>query len=201
VRANDAKFAKRVEEFVQIILDGAEAHDLRLYVSEMQAEPDSPWALAEGEKPLSDRQIRRYAAKAEEVIAASCRTSRKRLVRRHLARRRNLYAKAVNSGDLRTALASLSDEAKLLGLYDPPPAPKPRGDPPITPAAVVALLAARLASIDQAKLPPGEHARLTAMLAEALLRAVGAADLEKQVTELAARVEALAGKGVQRRGK
>jgi hypothetical protein len=191
LRATDAKIAKRIEELVQVILDGAEAHDLRLYVSEREAEPDSPWALAEGAKPLSDRQIRRYAARAEEVIAESCRTSRKRLVRRHLARRRNLYAKAVSAGDLRTALASLSDEAKLLGLYDPPPAPAPKGDPPTSPSAVVALLAARLASIDQAKMPPGEHARVTTTLADALLRAVGAAEFEQHLATLAGRVEAL----------
>jgi hypothetical protein len=42
---------------------------------------------------------------------------RDQLIRRHLAQRRNLYAKAVLAGDLRTALACVQDEAKLEGLY------------------------------------------------------------------------------------
>src|SRR5687767_6845471 len=93
----------RVEEFVRILLDGAEPFDLRPYVAEMEAKEGSPWHRGPGEKPLSDRQIRRYAAAADKVIAETCRTSRKRLLRRHLARRRNLYAKSVNAGDTRTA--------------------------------------------------------------------------------------------------
>jgi hypothetical protein len=202
VKPTKATIAKRVEEFVQIVLDGAEPHDLRLYVSERQADADSPWARPEGKRPLSDRQIRRYAARAEGVIAESCRTSRKKLLRRHLARRRNLYAKAVSAGDIRTALACLADEARLTGLYDPPPVPKPTGGTPTTAAAVVAILAARLASIDRARLPPGEHARLTTGVADCLLRAVDAADLEKQLADLAERVERLSapGKGAGRAG-
>jgi hypothetical protein len=43
--------------------------------------------------------------------------SRKKLLRRHLAQRRTLYARAVNNGELRTALAVARDEAELLGLY------------------------------------------------------------------------------------
>jgi hypothetical protein len=197
VRPSKARVAQRVEEFVQIVLDGAEPHDLRQYVSERQAEEGSPWALGEGENPLSDRQIRRYAVAAEKVIAESCRTSRRRLLRRHLARRRNLYAKSVNSGDLRTALAVLADEARLLRLYDGPPARKPAGELPATPEAVVKLLAARLAALDQAGLPAGEHARLAATLGDALLRAFGAADLERQLAEIAQRLDKL---GAERNG-
>jgi hypothetical protein len=191
VNASKAKTAQRVEEFVRIKLDGAEPFDLRPYVSEQQAVPGSPWELAGGKKPLSDRQIRRYAAAADRVIAESCRTSRKRLMRRHLAQRRNLFAKAVNSGDVRAALACLADEAKLLNLYDPPPAPGPKADPPAGPADVVKLLAARLAAIDQGRLPAGEQARLVAALADAMLRAVGVADLAQQIADLSARLDEL----------
>jgi hypothetical protein len=110
----------RVNDLVTIILDGCElAFDLCQFVAEREQEPGSPWHTADGEKPLSYRQIRRYAVRAEAVIAETCRTSRKRLLRRHLARRRNLYAKAVSQGDVRAALACLHDEAELLGLYPP----------------------------------------------------------------------------------
>ena len=41
-------------------------------------------------------------------------------MRRHLAQRRNLYAKAVSAGDVRTALAVLDSEAKMLRLFPTP---------------------------------------------------------------------------------
>ena len=58
-------------------------------------------------------------ARADRLMAESCRASRKKLLRRHLAQRRNLYAKAVAQGDVKTALAVLRDEAELLNLYPP----------------------------------------------------------------------------------
>src|SRR5262249_47926914 len=68
-------------------------------------------------KPLSDGQLWRYIRRADQMIAESCRASRRKLLRRHLAQRRNLYAKAVSAGDYRTALAVVRDEAELQGLY------------------------------------------------------------------------------------
>lgn len=110
---------QRTEEILRILLDGAESPwDTCAYVREKEAEAGSVWEVPEGEKPLSDSQIRRYVAKATEMIAASCRASRKKLLRRHLAQRRNLYAKAVSQGDVRAALACLDSEAKLCGLLN-----------------------------------------------------------------------------------
>jgi hypothetical protein len=110
---------QRTEEILRILLDGAESPwDTCAYVREKEAEAGSIWEVPEDGKPLSDSQIRRYVAKATEMIAESCRASRKRLLRRHLAQRRNLYAKAVSQGDIRAALAVLDSEAKLTGLFD-----------------------------------------------------------------------------------
>jgi hypothetical protein len=106
----------RIEEILRIRLDGAEFWDIREYVREKCAEPGSVW---EAPACLSDAQIYRYIARTDKQIADSCRSSRKRLMRRHLAQRRNIYAKAVSAGDLRTALSTLADEAKMLGLYAP----------------------------------------------------------------------------------
>jgi hypothetical protein len=118
-KANKALVAKRVEDLLRIRLDGAQHWDVCEYVREKQAEPASCWFVAEGETPLSDSQIRRYLQRADEMIYATHERSRKRLFRRHLAQRRHLYARAVTTGDLRTALAVLQDEAKLTGLdYD-----------------------------------------------------------------------------------
>src|SRR5262245_16561978 len=117
--ATKAMKRARVEEILRIRLDGAEIWDAREYVREKEAEEGSAWHLKPGEKPLSDSQLWRYLAEADRLIAESCRASRKKLLRRHLAQRRNLYAKAILAGDHRTALAVLRDEAEMQGLYPP----------------------------------------------------------------------------------
>ena len=116
-RANKLKTEARVAELVRVILDGAQSFDLVEFVREQEKEPASCWFVAEGEKPLSYAMIRRYAVRAEEVIFKSIRTTPKRRLRLHLAKRRNLYAKSVSAGDYRSALAILDSEAKLEGLY------------------------------------------------------------------------------------
>jgi hypothetical protein len=118
-KADKALVARRVEEVLRIRLDGAEFWDVREYVREKEAEPGSAWHLEEGAKPLSDGQIRRYQQRADALLERSHERSRKKLLRRHLAKRRNLYAKAVLAGDVRAALACLRDECELLGLYAP----------------------------------------------------------------------------------
>jgi hypothetical protein len=119
MKATKAQVEARVTELLRIRLDGAEFWDVREYVREREQEDGSPWRLAEGQKPLSDSQLWRYLARVDRLIAASCRASRKKLLRRHLAQRRALYAKAVSQGDTRAALACVRDEAELLGLYPP----------------------------------------------------------------------------------
>jgi hypothetical protein len=86
-------------------------------VAEQERAGAAPWALPEGGKPLSRRQIRRYAGWAERLLAAASRTDREKALRKHKAQRQGLYARAVNKGDERTALAILADLAKLEGLY------------------------------------------------------------------------------------
>jgi hypothetical protein len=116
-RADKATVLRRTEEILRIRLDGAELWDVREYVKEQEAKEGSPWHVPEGGKGLSDVQLWRYIAKADALVAESCRSSRRKLLRRHLAQRRNLYAKAVLQGDVKAALAVLRDEAELLDLY------------------------------------------------------------------------------------
>jgi hypothetical protein len=117
-----ATVLRRVEEILRIRLEGAEHWDVREYVREQESKEGSAWQLGEGEKSLSDSQLWRYMARADRLIAQSCRASRKKLLRRHLAQRRNLYAKANLQGDVKAALAVLRDEAELLDLYPSPEA-------------------------------------------------------------------------------
>jgi hypothetical protein len=119
MKATKVQTEQRVSEVLRIRLDGAEIWDLREYVREKEQVAGSPWKLADGQTSLSDSQLWRYIAKADQLITDSCRTSRKKLIRRHLVQRRNLYAKAVSAGDYRSALAAARDEAELQGLYPP----------------------------------------------------------------------------------
>src|SRR4051794_4222826 len=105
-RPTRAQVEARTSEILRIRLDGAEIWDVREYVREKEREEGSPWHLAEGQKPLSDSQLWRYIARADKEVAAACRASRKKLLRRHLAQRRNLFAKALSAGDYRAALAA-----------------------------------------------------------------------------------------------
>lgn len=137
-RATKAQVRARVEEILAARLDGAEFWDLRELVREKEAEEGSAWHLPEGARPLSDSQLRRYLTQVDKLVAESCRASRKKLLRRHIAQRRRLYARAVQSGELGTALSVLRDEAALEGLYPPQKiAPtNPKGDKPYEPVAL-----------------------------------------------------------------
>jgi hypothetical protein len=117
MRATNPILRQRIEDVLRIRLDGAEGWDVRRYVAEQEAAGEPPWTIPEGGKPLSERQIRNYVAAADRLMDESCRQSRKKVLRRHLAQRRALYARALNKGDERTALAVLRDLAELQGLY------------------------------------------------------------------------------------
>jgi hypothetical protein len=107
----------RTADILRIMLDGAQPWEIAAYVAEQEAKGEPPWVIAPGGKPLSGRQVRRYCARAEKAIGASCQGDREQLVGRHIAQRRALYARAVAKGDERTALACARDEAELLALY------------------------------------------------------------------------------------
>ena len=132
VKPTKAQVLLRTEEILRIRLDGAEIWDVREYVREKEREKGSLWELAEGEKPMSDSQLWRYIAKSDGLIALSCRASRKKLLRRHLAQRRNILAKALSQGDLRAALAAADSEARLLDLF-----PDRDSAPPAAPGVVI----------------------------------------------------------------
>ena len=118
-KASKAAVLLRITEVLRIRLDGAAEWDVSEYVREQEQTDGSAWKPRRGEKPLSDRQIRRYIERADALIAASTKESRKRSLVKHLARREAMYAKAMNAGDVRTALAVAQDEAKLRNLYPP----------------------------------------------------------------------------------
>jgi hypothetical protein len=91
-------------------------------------------------------------------------------------------------GDRVRAAVALLDHA-FRGLKDADALHRTReaGDgPTMGTADVVKVLAGRLHQVDQAELPTGEKSRLTAALADALLRAIGVDVLDKRLEALQA---------------
>lgn len=117
-KATQAVMALRVEDVLRIRLDGAEIWDLREYVREKEKEDGSPWLLKRGETPLSDSSLWRYIRLADDQLREGIRAGRKSLLRSHIGKRRNLYARCVQTADYRTALSVLDSEAKLMGLNE-----------------------------------------------------------------------------------
>lgn len=117
MKATKAQVRRRVDELVQFRLDGAQFWHICEYVRAKEQEEGSAWYRGDGKKPFSDATLWRYIGKVDDQIAAEFHSSRKKLVRQHVARRRNIFAKAMAKGDLRTAIAASDSEAKLLNLF------------------------------------------------------------------------------------
>lgn len=95
---------QRVEELLSLRLLGAEFPDLRKHAD------TAGWQI-------SNRQLWRYIGQGDKYLAESLEKDREKLVNRHLAQRRALYARAMSVSDYGTALRILQDEAELLQLY------------------------------------------------------------------------------------
>ena len=104
MKSTQATVRQRVEEVLTIRLLGAEFTDIRQHAS------GQGW-------DVSDRQLWRYVAQGDKLLAQTLEKDREKLFNRHVAQRRALYARAMSVSDFRTALAALKDEGHLLGLY------------------------------------------------------------------------------------
>lgn len=105
-KSSEAEVAQRVQAVITIRLEGALIWDVRNY-AEAQG-----WGV-------SDSMLFKYIARADLLIAEAIKEDRETLIRKHIAKRRFLYGRAVTSGEYNTALAILKDEADLIGLYAP----------------------------------------------------------------------------------
>ena len=183
MKSSKVEVLKRVEEVFKLRLGGAEFADIREYAEA----PERAWGV-------SDSQLWRYVREADALMKERVDAKADHLLARHILQRRNLYAHAVGAGDHRTALAVLKDEAELERLYDRdvlpqlPEADGPGGSRPAVEGTgdVVKVLAGRLAQVDAADLPAGEKVRLTAALADSLLRALGVDVMAKRLEALEA---------------
>ncbi|MBX9677155.1 MAG: hypothetical protein K2X38_00230 [Gemmataceae bacterium] len=130
----------RVTSLVRILLDGAATWDVREFVAQEERNPESPWFLQEGEQPRSYAGIMKCLRTAKQVVAAEGNDDREQLLRQHIAKRNTVYAKAMESGDLRAALACLDSQAKLLGLFPKEKTPNDKGQLPSLAVLVQAVI-------------------------------------------------------------
>ncbi len=107
-KANNAVVRQRVEEVFRQRLGGAGFADVRQFASA----PEQQWGV-------SDRQLWRYIAAADALMAERFDAKAPHLLAKHLLQRGQLYAHAMGAGDFATALRVLQDEARLEGLYPP----------------------------------------------------------------------------------
>jgi hypothetical protein len=146
MRATKATIRQRVEEVLTLRLSGAEFWNIRQFAAEQQ------WGV-------SERQLWRYVERSDAILAEHLEADRDKIVRRHVAMRRSLYARAMQTGDWRAALAVLDCEAKLLGLFAPtkvaPTTPDGAEEWNATDDDRHALLAAALARLGLALGPAG----------------------------------------------
>lgn len=142
VKSHAVQLATRHEAVLQMLLVGARRADVLRYASEQG------WNV-------SSRTVENYIAAAHAILEAQADKDRDRVFRLHLAQRQELYARAVNSGDLRAALAVVKDTDELLGYY-PQGSTTPAG--PAGPLAVkltVEVVHARADGADPAAPGPG----------------------------------------------
>jgi hypothetical protein len=103
-RVTKTELARRVEAVLQLRLLSAEFYDIRREAERLK------WNV-------SDAQLWRYVAKADEAIAQALEKDRGKLIGRAIAQRQALYARCMATADYSTAARILADRDKLLGLY------------------------------------------------------------------------------------
>jgi hypothetical protein len=146
---------------------------------------------------VSERTLRNWLKLPD--FAAAYRSARRRMVEQSIGRMQAATGTAVDTlvavardgardGDRVRAAVALLDHA-FRGLTDADTLDRERESnsaAPMGTAEVVRLLGERLRQIDAADLPTGEKSRLTATLADALLRAIGVDVLDKRLEALQA---------------
>jgi hypothetical protein len=105
-KASKVEVARRVAELIPLRLAGVPFHAILRFAS------DRGW-------PIGRRQLENYVRRCDDQLACHLERDGKRLLDRHLVIRDHLYHLALESGDLRTALAAVKDAAAIRGVYAP----------------------------------------------------------------------------------
>jgi hypothetical protein len=106
MKSDQVTVQQRVEEILELRLLGAEFVNIRQHAAQRG------WNV-------SDRQLWRYIAAGDDVLARTLEKDREKLLNRHIAQRRALLGRAIAGSDYGTALRIMQDDAKLSNLYPP----------------------------------------------------------------------------------
>lgn len=113
-RCDSATVELRIQEVLQIILDGAQEWSIRDYVAEKCKTGEAPWKVKRG---LAYRTVGHYITDARRRIkAASIRGDVDR-IDKTIAMRESLFARCVNAGDMSNARGVLNDINTLCDDY------------------------------------------------------------------------------------
>ena len=105
MKSDQKTVRKRVEEILDLKLLGRAPSNISRHAE------DQGWGV-------SERQVQRYSALADEMLAAAVERNRDKLMSYHYTARRALYARCMSVSDYGTrAIRVLRDEAELCGLY------------------------------------------------------------------------------------
>jgi hypothetical protein len=104
---------RRIQAILQIRLDGAEEWDARDFIAQKEAAGEDPWTVAEA--PMAAAQVAAIIKAADKLIIDAS-PGVPPDIARHLAMRRNLYARAVAAGEIATANRILDGIAALEGI-------------------------------------------------------------------------------------
>jgi predicted DNA-binding protein (UPF0251 family) len=104
MKSDKATVRLRTNEVLALRLHGAEFMDIRQHAA------DQGWNV-------SDRQLFRYIAAGDALLAETLERDREKLLNRHIAQRRALFARAMAVSDYGTALRVLNSEAEMLNLF------------------------------------------------------------------------------------
>ena len=97
MKSTKAEIRRRVDQVAKIIIFGGEFADIRQYASETDEATGRPWNR-------SDRQLARYQKWAYRLIEKQVEKTRDKVWARHVQQRRQMFALAMEAGDLTTAL-------------------------------------------------------------------------------------------------
>lgn len=123
--ASDLVVQARVDEFIGRILDGAQFWGLKEFVRAQERVEGSNWFVGPQFTPMHDSTIWDYKARACAAIRAARERDRDKAIDDGLMKRLHWVGKAIEAGDIPTALKCQSDHDKLAGYY--PAAPLPAG--------------------------------------------------------------------------
>jgi hypothetical protein len=107
----------RTDELLSIRLDGASTTQIIQYVREKEKSGEFPWKVGDDGKPVSERMIYRLLNRGDLVLEKHFEANRAKLMRKAIAQRDNVVARALAAGDNATALRAMDSRDRRYGLF------------------------------------------------------------------------------------